>query len=52
MNESDDLAYAWLDRNSSDDDDHADQVDAFVDEFLEKRIVHHVRAAKIERIEH
>lgn len=49
MNESDDLAYKWLDVSSA--DDGAAQVDNFIDEFLEKRIVHHVRAAKVERIE-
>lgn len=49
LNESDDLAYAWLERITSDNESHS--VDAFTDEFLEKRIVHHVRAAKIERIQ-
>ena len=47
--ESDGFAYEWLDRGSV--DDGAAEVDKFIDEFLEKRIVHHVRAAKIERIE-
>ena len=47
--ESDDFAYDWLDRSSA--DDGAAEVDKFIDVFLEKRIVHHVRAAKIERIE-
>jgi hypothetical protein len=49
MNESDDLAYAWLDKSSI--DDGVSQLDSFIDEFLEKRIVHHVRAAKVERIQ-
>lgn len=57
MNESDDLAYNWLDKtkirsnNEGDGGDEANQLDLFFNDFLEKRIVHHVRAAKIERIE-
>ena len=50
MNESDDIAYNWLDNTTIDTVDQAN-VDAFVDEFLKKRMIHHVRAAKIERIE-
>jgi len=49
MNESDDLAYEWLDKSDIDCD--AKQIDSFIDTFLEKRIVHHVRAAKVERME-
>lgn len=46
MNESDNMGYDWLDKKSCDDN-----VDAFIDDFLEKRMIHHVRAAKIERVE-
>ncbi len=49
MNESDDLAYSWLDMSTV--DDGAAEVDSFINDFLEKRMVHHVRAAKVERIE-
>ncbi len=49
MNESDDLAYEWLDKSDTDCD--ASDVDSFIDDFLKKRIVHHVRAAKVERME-
>ena len=49
MKESDDLAHEWLENNTV--NDGAAEVDRFIDKFLEKRIVHHVRAAKIERIE-
>lgn len=49
MNESDDLAYEWLEKSDADCD--VSHVNSFIDEFLEKRIVHHVRAAKVERIQ-
>ena len=51
MNESDDLANAWLERNTIDKNNEASSVDTFIDEFLKKRTVHHVRAAKMERIQ-
>ena len=59
MNDSDDLAHEWLRNRSSgkrngavdDDGEEEREVDKFIDGFLEKRIVHHVRAAKEERIE-
>lgn len=44
MKDSDDVADKFLVVGGED-------VEAFIDEFLEKKIVHHVRAAKIERIE-
>jgi len=43
MDESEELADAWLNGNGG--------VEAFLEEFLEVRTVHHVRAAKMERIE-
>lgn len=49
LKDSDNFVKEWLDCN----DDHlgSREVNRFVDEFLEKRILHHVRAAKVERIE-
>uniref|UniRef100_A0A7S2IGW3 VPS37 C-terminal domain-containing protein n=1 Tax=Helicotheca tamesis TaxID=374047 RepID=A0A7S2IGW3_9STRA len=44
FNESEDIASAWLDDGGEDD------IDEFVEKFLERRTVHHMRAAKIERL--
>ncbi len=44
--ESEDLAMEWLE-----DPDARDKINEFLDRFLEVRTVHHVRAAKIERME-
>mmetsp|Transcript_18949 Transcript_18949/g.27902 ORF Transcript_18949/g.27902 Transcript_18949/m.27902 type:complete len:438 (-) Transcript_18949:32-1345(-) len=53
MEESEALAYEWLSASSS-GDAKADvkATNEFVEEFLQSRIVHHVRAAKMERIEY
>lgn len=47
--ESEDIANEWLDR-ARQDDENAD-VDAFLEEFMHVRTLHHVRSAKMERIE-
>jgi predicted nuclease with TOPRIM domain len=46
FDESEDLAHDWLNSSSP-----GSNVDEFIDRFLEMRIVHHVRAAKMERLE-
>jgi len=46
LEESEELAMEWLDG-----DDAGGKVNEFLDRFLEIRTVHHVRAAKMERIE-
>lgn len=46
MEESEDLAYKWL------KNDDGIETDDFVEQFLKSRTVHHVRAAKMERIEY
>ena len=43
--ESEELAYDWLSNGAND-------VDDFLEKFLKVRTVHHVRAAKMERLEH
>mmetsp|Transcript_10469 Transcript_10469/g.15508 ORF Transcript_10469/g.15508 Transcript_10469/m.15508 type:complete len:381 (-) Transcript_10469:581-1723(-) len=43
-NESEDIASEWLDEGGEND------VDDFVRKFMERRTIHHVRAAKIERL--
>jgi len=49
MEESEALAYEWLSADASAD---VKATNDFVEEFLQSRIVHHVRAAKMERIEY
>lgn len=44
-NESEELALRWIDNGGMD-------IDEFVDQFLEKRIIHHERAAKLERLQY
>jgi len=46
LNESEKLASRWVD-----DKEAESSMNDFVEEFLEKRVVHHLRAAKIERIQ-
>jgi hypothetical protein len=45
LEESEELVMEWLDGNTG------GKVNEFLDRFLEIRTVHHVRAAKMERIE-
>ena len=47
---SEELAYDWL-QESSGGDGGADVI-SFLDKFLEVRTIHHVRAAKLERLQH
>ena len=49
LDESEDMASAWLNGESS---DGGSGVHDFLETFLQSRTVHHVRAAKMERIEH
>ena len=49
LDESEDMASAWLKGESS---DGGSGVHDFLETFLQSRTVHHVRAAKMERIEH
>ena len=42
--ESEELAATWVDGGDGD-------VDQFIDKFMERRIVHHTRAAKLERLQ-
>jgi len=48
MEESEEMAQRWL---QNDTNDGYSDTDAFVEQFLKSRTVHHVRAAKMERIE-
>lgn len=51
MDESETLAHDWLE-SSHDGGGGGKAMDEFLDGFLKERTIHHVRAAKIERIEH
>jgi len=51
MKESDDCATAWLDSDGDGEGGDIKDVNGFIDSFLSQRIVHHVRNAKMERIQ-
>mmetsp|Transcript_25497 Transcript_25497/g.37811 ORF Transcript_25497/g.37811 Transcript_25497/m.37811 type:complete len:426 (+) Transcript_25497:125-1402(+) len=49
FDESEELAYDWLQESGG--EDGGAEVISFLDKFLEVRTVHHVRAAKLERLQ-